>query len=243
MSTFNFSSIADRFSEDVSVSNTTLSAMLSKVYWWMTLSLILTGFTAFAVSRIPALIELIYTKSFVLYTLIGVQLVLALLFIGRFNKLSFTAAGIFFALYSLLTGVMFSSIFVLFTSESIALTFFITAGTFAGMSVYGYFTKKNLNSIGSFLIMGLWGVILASLTNLFLQSAAIQWITSYVGVIVFVGLTAYDTQKIKETLIQHSQDGITDTGMKVALFGSFMLYLDFINLFLELLEFFGRSDD
>ena len=243
MSTFNFSSIADRFSEDVSVSNTTLSAMLSKVYWWMTLSLILTGFTAFAASRIPALIELIYTKSFVLYTLIGVQLVLALLFIGRFNKLSFTAAGIFFALYSLLTGVMFSSIFVLFTSESIALTFFITAGTFAGMSVYGYFTKKNLNSIGSFLIMGLWGVILASLTNLFLQSAAIQWITSYVGVIVFVGLTAYDTQKIKETLIQHSQDGITDTGMKVALFGSFMLYLDFINLFLELLEFFGRSDD
>lgn len=243
MSTFNFSSIADRFSEDVSVSNTTLSAMLSKVYWWMTLSLILTGFTAFAVSRIPALIELIYTKSFVLYTLIGVQLVLALLFIGRFNKLSFTAAGIFFALYSLLTGVMFSSIFVLFTSESIALTFFITAGTFAGMSVYGYFTKKNLNSIGSFLIMGLWGVILASLTNLFLQSAAIQWITSYVGVIVFVGLTAYDTQKIKETLIQHSQDGITDTGMKVALFGSFMLYLDFINLFLELLEFLGRSDD
>lgn len=243
MSTFNFSSIADRFSEDVSVSNTTLSAMLSKVYWWMTLSLILTGFTAFAVSRIPALIELIYTKSFVLYTLIGVQLVLALLFIGRFNKLSFTAAGIFFALYSLLTGVMFSSIFVLFTSESIALTFFITAGTFAGMSVYGYFTKKNLNSIGSFLIMGLWGVILASLTNLFLQSAAIQWITSYVGVIVFVGLTAYDTQKIKETLIQHSQDGITDTGMKVALFGSFMLYLDFINLFLELLKFLGRSDD
>ena len=138
---------------------------------------------------------------------------------------------------------MFSSIFVLFTSESIALTFFITAGTFAGMSVYGYFTKKNLNSIGSFLIMGLWGVILASLTNLFLQSAAIQWITSYVGVIVFVGLTAYDTQKIKETLIQHSQDGITDATMKVALFGSFMLYLDFINLFLELLEFLGRSDD
>lgn len=243
MSTFNFSSIADRFSEDASVSNTTLSAMLSKVYWWMTLSLILTGFTAFAVSRIPALIELIYTKSFVLYTLIGVQLVLALLFIGLFNKLSFTAAGIFFALYSLLTGVMFSSIFVLFTSESIALTFFITAGTFAGMSVYGYFTKKNLNSIGSFLIMGLWGVILASLTNLFLQSAAIQWITSYVGVIVFVGLTAYDTQKIKETLIQHSRDGITDATMKVALFGSFMLYLDFINLFLELLEFLGRSDD
>lgn len=243
MSTFNFSSIADRFSEDASVSNITLSAMLSKVYWWMTLSLILTGFTAFAVSRIPALIELIYTKSFVLYTLIGVQLVLALLFIGLFNKLSFTAAGIFFALYSLLTGVMFSSIFVLFTSESIALTFFITAGTFAGMSVYGYFTKKNLNSIGSFLIMGLWGVILASLTNLFLQSAAIQWITSYVGVIVFVGLTAYDTQKIKETLIQHSQDGITDATMKVALFGSFMLYLDFINLFLELLEFLGRSDD
>lgn len=243
MSTFNFSSIADRFSEDVSISNTTLSAMLSKVYWWMTLSLILTGFTAFAVSRIPALIELIYTKSFVLYTLIGVQLVLALLFIGLFNKLSFTAAGIFFALYSLLTGVMFSSIFVLFTSESIALTFFITAGTFAGMSVYGYFTKKNLNSIGSFLIMGLWGVILASLTNLFLQSAAIQWITSYVGVIVFVGLTAYDTQKIKETLIQHSRDGITDATMKVALFGSFMLYLDFINLFLELLEFLGRSDD
>lgn len=243
MSTFNFSTIADRFSEDANVPNTTLSAMLCKVYWWMTLSLILTGFTAFAVSKSTALIELLYTKSFMSYALIGVQLVLAFLLIVRFNKLSFTGAGILFALYSLLTGVMFSSIFVLFTSESIALTFFITAGTFAGMSVYGYFTKKNLNSIGSFLIMGLWGVILASLTNLFLQSTAIQWITSYVGVIVFVGLTAYDTQKIKETIIRHSQDGITDATMKVALFGSFMLYLDFINLFLELLEFLGRSDD
>jgi FtsH-binding integral membrane protein len=243
MSTFNFSTIADRFSEDANVPNTTLSAMLCKVYWWMTLSLILTGFTAFAVSKSTALIELLYTKSFMSYALIGVQLVLAFLLIVRLNKLSFTGAGILFALYSLLTGVMFSSIFVQFTSESIALTFFITAGTFAGMSVYGYFTKKNLNSIGSFLIMGLWGVILASLTNLFLQSAAIQWITSYVGVIVFVGLTAYDTQKIKETIIRHSQDGITDATMKVALFGSFMLYLDFINLFLELLEFLGRSDD
>lgn len=236
MSTFNSSSIANRFSEDVNVSNSTVSAMLCKVYWWMTLSLILTGFTAFAISKSPALIELIYAKSFVLYAIIGVQLTLAILLIGRLNKLTLTGAGILFAFYSLLTGVMFSSIFVIFTAESIASTFFITAGTFAGMSLYGYFTKKNLNSIGSFLMMGLWGVVLASVVNLFLHSETIHWITSYIGVIVFVGLTAYDTQKIKEALVQHSQEGMTDATMKAALFGSLILYLDFINLFLKLMQ-------
>lgn len=243
MNTFSFSSIVNRFSEDVNVPNTTLSTMLCKVYWWMTLSLILTGFTAFAVSKSSALIELIYAKSFVLYAIAGVQLVSAILLIGRLHKLTVTGAGLLFALYSLLTGIMFSSIFVLFTAESIASTFFITAVTFAGMSIYGYYTKKNLNSIGSFLIMGLWGVVVASVVNLFLHSAAIQWITSYIGVIVFVGLTAYDTQKLKETLLKHSQEGMTDVTMKVALIGSFMLYLDFINLFIELLQFIGRSDD
>jgi FtsH-binding integral membrane protein len=135
---------------------------------------------------------------------------------------------------------MFSSIFALYTYESIASTFFITAGTFGAMSLYGYFTKKDLTSIGRFLFMGLIGLIIASLVNLFLQSSMVTWITTYVGVLIFVGLTAYDTQKIKEMLLLHSQDGLTENSMKVALFGSFMLYLDFVNLFLKLLRIFGR---
>ena len=148
--------------------------------------------------------------------------------------------GALFAFYSVLTGVMFSTIFIAYTSESIASTFFITAGTFGAMSLYGYFTKKDLSSMGKFLYMGLIGIIIASLVNLFLHSSTVMWITTYIGVLVFVGLTAYDTQKIKEMLVMQSQAGLTENSMKVALYGSFMLYLDFINLFLKLLRIFGR---
>jgi FtsH-binding integral membrane protein len=134
--------------------------------------------------------------------------------------------------------VSISPIFLLYTQESIALTFFVTAGTFGAMSLFGYFTKKDLSPWGRYLMMGLFGIIIASVVNLFMQSSRLEWITTYVGVVVFVLLTAYDTQKIKNLLVE--RDELNEGSLKLALLGSFMLYLDFINLFLKLLRLFGK---
>lgn len=240
MENYNSNNVSEVAYSGLHVTNEVMSTLLRKVYAWMFLSLVLTGFTAFAVSNNYNLLEMIYSNAATIWILIIAQLGLAILFTARLHKMSLPVCGLLFALYSVLTGVMFSSIFALYTYESIASTFFITAGTFGAMSLYGYFTKKDLTSIGRFLFMGLIGLIIASLVNLFLQSSMVTWITTYVGVLIFVGLTAYDTQKIKEMLLLHSQDGLTENSMKVAIFGSFMLYLDFINLFLKLLRIFGR---
>lgn len=240
MGAYNLNSLSNHLHADTVVSNDVLSTLLRKVYAWMSLSLLLTGFTAYTVSKNQTLLELLYTNSAALIVLVVAQFGLAILFTARLFKMSLNVGGALFAFYSLLTGLMFSSVFLLYTSESIASTFFITAGTFGAMSLYGYFTKNDLSSMSKFLYMGLIGVIIASLVNLLLQSSTVMWITTYVGVIVFVGLTAYDTQKIKEMLIMQSHEGLTENSMKVALYGSFMLYLDFINLFLKLLRIFGR---
>mgnify|MGYP003301923848 CR=1 FL=1 len=240
METYNLNTLSNQLHSGVSVSNEVLSTLLRKVYAWMSLSLLLTGFTAYAVFKNSAILNFLQTNPSALFVLMIAQLGLAILFTARLFKMSLNVGGALFAFYSLLTGVMFSSIFLLYTQESIASTFFITAGTFGAMSLYGYFTKKDLSSMGKYLIMGLIGIIIASLVNLFLHSSTVMWITTYVGVAIFVGLTAYDTQKIKEMLQIQSQEGLTENSMKVALYGSFMLYLDFINLFLKLLRIFGR---
>jgi FtsH-binding integral membrane protein len=138
----------------------------------------------------------------------------------------------------LLTGVSLAPVFFLYTQESIASTFFITAGTFGAMSLFGYFTKKDLSPWGRYLLMGLLGIIIASVVNLFMQSTRVEWITTYVGIAVFVLLTAYDTQKIKNLMAE--RDEVNEGSLKLALYGSFMLYLDFINLFLKLLKAFGK---
>ncbi len=240
MGAYNLNTLTGHLHPETVVSNEVLSTLLRKVYAWMSLSLLLTGFTAYAVSMSPSVLEFIFGNSAALWILIIAQLGLAILFSARLFKMSLNMGGALFAFYSVLTGVMFSTIFIAYTSESIASTFFITAGTFGAMSLYGYFTKKDLSSMGKFLYMGLVGIIIASLVNLFLHSSTVMWITTYIGVLVFVGLTAYDTQKIKEMLVMQSQEGLTENSMKVALYGSFMLYLDFINLFLKLLRIFGR---
>ena len=230
----------DHAYSNASVSNEVMSTLLRKVYAWMFLSLWVTGLTAYVVSVSPGILNLLYSSSVSLIVLVIAQLGLAALFSSLLHKMSLHVGGALFALYSVLTGVMFSSIFILYTAESIASTFLITAGTFGAMSLYGYVTKRDLTSIGKFLIMGLIGIIIATIVNIFLQSSLVSWISTYVGVIIFVGLTAYDTQKIKEMLLIQSQGGLTENSMKVALFGSFMLYLDFINLFIRLLRIFGR---
>jgi FtsH-binding integral membrane protein len=155
--------------------------------------------------------------------------------------MSLTTAGIVFLLYAVLTGVTFSFIFLVYTMESIASTFFITAGTFGAMSLVGYFIKKDLSAIGRFLIMALIGLIIASIVNIFLQSSGLTLICTYAGVLIFSGLTAYDTQKIKQMFLMHGAE-MNESTMKLALMGSLTLYLDFINLFLYLLRIFGNRE-
>jgi FtsH-binding integral membrane protein len=187
----------------------------------------------------PVLIEKIFAGRGTLFLLFLAQFGLIWLISSRIGTMSFTTATLLFIAYSLLTGVTLSSIFVLFTVGSIASVFFITAGTFASVSIYGFITKKDLSTWRSYLLMGLIGLIIASIVNWFLASELMYWIISYVGVIIFVGLTAYDTQKIKQ-LANACYAENEETQNKVALLGAITLYLDFINLFLYILRIFGK---
>jgi FtsH-binding integral membrane protein len=207
-----------------------LDAFLMRVYGWMAAGLGVTGVTALGVSLSPELQRLIFTTP-LMWVLLVAQLVMVVAFSPIVTRVSPVAAGAMFLLYSMVTGATLSSIFLVYTASSIAMTFFITAGTFGAMSAYGMLTRKSLASWGSFLFMGLIGVVIASLVNLFLASAAIQWITSLAGVVVFTGLAAYDTQRIKEVGAAAGPNG--------ALRGALTLYLDFLNLFLLLLRFLG----
>jgi FtsH-binding integral membrane protein len=154
------------------------------------------------------------------------------------RRMSSIGAGILFLAYAVTNGVTLACIFLMYTKSSIASTFFVSAGTFGAMSAYGYATKRDLTGLGSFCMMGLFGLIIASVVNLFLGSPMIYWLTTFMGVIVFVGLTAYDTQKIKQLNIIGNEG--TDEDRKEAIHGALVLYLDFINLFLYLLRLFGR---
>lgn len=220
------------------VADEAFAVLLKNVYAWMALALVVTGVAAMYVSNNQTILSyLLENFGLVIGLLIG-ELVLAVVFTARFNKLSFNMASILFGMYALLTGVSLGIIFLVYTEESIASTFFITAGTFGAMSLFGYFTKRDLSSWGRYLLMALFGIIIASVVNLFMHSTRLMWITTYVGVVVFVLLTAYDTQKIKNMLVQ--SDEVNDGSLKLALYGSFMLYLDFINLFLDLLKIMGK---
>ena len=214
--------------------------LMRKVYTWMSLALIITGFTAYAVAHSPALLNLIFGNRIMMWVLFGAELFLVMGISGAINKLSLTTATAMFVLYSVINGAVFSSIFFAFTMGSIASVFFITAGTFAAMSLLGYFTKSDLSSWGRILFMGLIGVIIATVVNIFMKSGALDTILSYAGVLVFVGLTAYDTQKIKMMFLTAPDAG--ETTQKYALLGALSLYLDFINLFIYLLRIFGRRD-
>ena len=174
--------------------------------------------------------------SIIWITLIA-QIALVIWLSARLVKMSMTSATLLFILYSALMGVTMSSIFMLYTTASIATVFFITAGTFLVMSLIGYFTRIDLTRIGSILVMALIGLIIASVVNIFLGNEILYWVISYVGVLIFVGLTAYDTQKIKEMVVEYGS--VDEMGHKLALFGALSLYLDFINLFLYLLRIFG----
>ena len=217
------------------------SAQLSlfrQVYLWMAMALAITGMMALLVAGSPTMLSLIFSSKLTFFALIIAEIALVWYLSARIERLSFTTATLMFIVYSLLNGAMLSSIFILYTATSIASTFFVTAGTFGVMCVYGYLTKRDLTSIGNICLMAVIGLIIAGLVNLFLQSSVMSLIISGIGVLVFVGLTAYDSQKIKQLLLQEGME-VNDSTKKIALLGSLTLYLDFINLFLYLLRFLG----
>ena len=209
---------------------------LTSVYLWMTIGLLITGAVAIYTVGSTALLELIFSNVLVFYGLIIGELVLVYFISARIWKMASSTATALFILYAALNGLTLSIIFLLYTSSSIASTFFVTAGTFAAMSIYGYTTKRDLSKLGSLLFMALIGLIVASIVNMLLQSTGLYWLITYAGVLIFVGLTAYDTQRIKKMIAANP----TFEVQRIAILGALSLYLDFINLFLLLLRIFGR---
>ena len=219
----------------------TFKVLMRKVYLWMTLALMITGITAAGVANSPNILALIYSSQVVMWGIIIAEFGLVIYISARLEKLSLSTATTLFALYSILNGVMLSSIFLLYSTAIISKVFFITAGTFGVTALYGYATKKDLSSLGNILFMALIGLVIATIVNVFMKSAMFDLILSYIGVIIFVGLTAWDSQKIKHMMMV--QQDADESAQKLALIGALSLYLDFINLFLCLLRIFGRSND
>lgn len=220
-------------------STTTLPVLMRKVYTWMTLALIITGVTAWGVAHSPAILQMIMTNKILLLCLLFGELALVWGVSAAIGRLSLTTATLLFVLYSVLNGVTMSFIFLAYTYESVTNVFLITAGTFAAMALFGYFTKTDLSSIGRILFMALIGLIIATIVNIFVKSSGFAMILNYLGVLIFVGLTAWDTQKIKQMLATAEDTG--ETAQKVALMGALSLYLDFINLFIYLLRILGNN--
>lgn len=209
-----------------------------KVYGWMTGALCITGFVAMFTASSESLLEFVLGSKLVFFGLLIVQFIAVASLASMVHKMSASMATMLFIGYSILNGLTLSIVFVIFTTESLASTFFITAGTFGAMSFYGYTTKSDLTKWKNILFMGLVGLIIASIANLFMRSSMLYWITTFAGVLIFVGLTAYDTQKIKNMNIIGNEG--TEEDQKEAIMGALTLYLDFINLFLFLLRIFGR---
>lgn len=214
------------------------NTLIRSVYIWMCTALLLTGATATWIAHSPAIMQVIFGSPILFWGILIAQLGLVWAISARVTRLSLGTLSALFMLYSFLTGVTFSVYFYLFTQESIASTFFITAGTFGAMSLYGYFTKSDLTKLGNLCLMVLVGIILASLVNLFMHSETLYWIVTYVGVLVFIGLIAYDTQKIKALATLENNEHT----QKLAICGALSLYLDFINLFLMLLRLLGKRN-
>ena len=215
-------------------------ALMRKVYVWMTLALVITGITAYIVSHNESILMTLYSTPALMWGMVIGELVLVFVISGMIQRLSLTVATLLFVLYSAVNGVTLAPILMIYTGASVAKVFFITAGTFAAMAFFGYTSKKDLSSMGKLLFMALIGLIIATIVNLFMKSSGLEMILSYAGVIIFVGLTAWDTQKIKNMLATCPEP--TEEAQKIALLGSLSLYLDFINLFIYLLRIFGSRE-
>ncbi len=219
------------------------NSFIRSVYNWMAIGLALTGFTSYYVSHNEIMMQLIFGTPGLLMVLIFAELGFVFFLSARIQKIEASTATALFAIYSILNGITLSSIFLAYTATSIVSTFIICAVTFLVCSIYGMVTKKDLTSLGSFMFMGLIGILIASVVNIFLQSTGLQAIISYIGVIVFIGLTAYDTQKLKSMAVTIPDNATGAMIRKGTIMGALTLYLDFINLFIMLLRIFGNSRD
>lgn len=230
----------NNFVEKLEAKQSLTGMLFRKTYLWMTFALVITALSAMVVAKSPALIQMIYGNSFGIWAIVIAELALVWFLSARIMKMSLASAGLMFIVYSVLNGAMLSAILFAYSPACIYKTFFITAGTFASVSLFGYLTKKDLSRMGSIMFMALIGLIIATVVNIFVHSSMLDIIISYVGVIVFVGLTAWDTQKLK-SLYEEAEE-VNDSVLKMALLGALSLYLDFINLFLYLLRIFGRNE-
>lgn len=216
-----------------------VSATMKRVYVKMFLALLVTAFVAMFCAQSEGVIGFFAANRWAMWVLVFAELGIVIGVSGGINKLSTGTAMMLFYLFAVINGLMLFPILLVFTGVSVAKTFFITAGVFGAMSVYGYFTTQDLTKWGSFLFMALIGLIICSVVNIFLKSTTMEWIVSGAGVLIFIGLTAWDTQQIKAMAQQMPSDSVG----KLATLGALSLYLDFINLFLYLLRFFGSSRD
>jgi len=218
-----------------------LRAHMNKVYGLMSVGMLLTGAVAWGVGTNEAMISAIFATP-LKWVVMFAPLIMVFAFGALINRLSVAAAQLFFYAYAAMMGLSLSFIFAVYTGTSIATTFLVTAIAFAGLSLYGYTTKRDLSGMGTFLMMGLIGLIVASIVNIFLASSALQFAISVIGVLIFAGLTAYDTQSIKSEYVAHAQHGDADWLGKSAIMGALRLYMDFINMFMFLLQFLGNRE-
>ena len=225
--------------EQTSSFNIVFASLMRKVYLWMFVGLLMTALTAMTAAKNSEFMSALLSNNLYFYGIIIGEFALVIYLSRSIMNMSFLTAGLCFALYAILNGLVMSVLFAIYTQESIATTFFATSATFGVMSIIGFVIKKDLSAVGRFLTMLLIGAIVATLVNIFIASSGLSIILNYVIIFIFVGLTAYHTQKIKETLIAVSQYGDRDSTQKIALQGSLALYLDFINLFLHLLRILG----
>ncbi len=226
-----------------SAAATKTNSFVRSVYNWMAVGLGLTAFVAYYVANSPAVLQVVYGNPVVLPVLIIAELGFVFYLSARIQKISASMATNLFVIYSILNGITLSSIFLVYTSSSIATTFMVCALTFMACSIYGMVTKRDLSSMAGFLMMGLMGIIIASIVNIFVKSSGMAMIISYIGVLVFVGLTAYDTQKLKTMAMTLPDNASGAMIRKGAIMGALSLYLDFVNLFIMLLHIFGGSRD
>lgn len=225
--------------QDYGATKSAAAVLFRHVYLWMTLALAITGLTALTVYNSPGLTSLIFSSNVTFYGLLIAEVILVLVMTSAINRLSFTTATLLFILYSVINGATMSVYLLAYTEESVASTFFITAGTFGVMSAYGSLTKRDLSSWGNLLTMALIGLLICLVVNIFWSNSIFNLIISCVGVLLFTALTAYDSQKIKQMLQAHATE-VNESTQKMALIGALSIYLDFINLFIYLLNLLGK---
>lgn len=219
---------------------TQTNAVMKRVYVRMTIGLLISAFCALGVASSPAMLSFFFGNQIVYWVMFIGMIAMAWMLPARINKMSTGTTLLMFCIFSALMGCTLAPIFLVYRIGTIVYTFFITAGTFGAMSVYGYFTKSDLTKMGSYLIMALFGLIIASVVNIFWANSTFEWIISIAGVLIFVGLTAWDTQQVKRMAAANLDPALTD---KLATMGALSLYLDFINLFLYILRIFGGRDN